>query len=264
MSTILDKIAASRMVRVREAKTSRPEALLKEKISSQSGALDVFGRLREFPGDKRPIIAEVKRKSPSKGDIAPTLNAAETASAYQRGGAFAISCLVEPDFFGGSLEDLASVRGAVDIPVLYKDFVVDPYQFLEARAFGADIVLLIVALLGDRTEEYHELAVQAGLTPLVEVHDEAELDIALRAGSRLVGVNNRNLKTFEVDLNVGASLLSGIGEGRYGVAESGIHSVRDMDFLAENGADAFLIGESLVSSGDPEGLLRTFVKRGRG
>ncbi|PLX40488.1 MAG: indole-3-glycerol-phosphate synthase TrpC [Deltaproteobacteria bacterium] len=264
MKTILDRIAESRIVRVMESRLSRPEELLKELISSGRTTLNALERLKSFPVGQRPVIAEVKRRSPSKGDIAPHLDAGGTAAAYERGGAFAISCLVEPDFFGGSLSDLAAVRQAVDIPLLYKDFVVDPYQFLEARAFGADLVLLIVALLGEKTQEYHDMAVEVGLTPLVEVHDAKELEVALNAGSCLVGVNNRNLKTFEVDLKVGASLLSGIGEDIFGVAESGIHSVADIDYLADNGARAFLIGESLVSSGDPEGTLRKFVDRGRG
>jgi indole-3-glycerol phosphate synthase len=261
MSDILRKIAAARKLRVEDAKKKVSEAELQKIAAARAPALDVTGLLGEFPSSRRAVIAEVKRRSPSKGDIAPGIDAGRVAASYERAGAFAISCLTEPDFFGGSLGDLDAVRAAVRIPVLYKDFVVDPYQFAEARAHGADLVLLIVALLGEETQKHLELAHAAGLTALVEVHDEPELSIALESGARLIGVNSRNLKTFVVDIEAGAKLISEIPKDRFAVAESGIKSVGDMEMLESAGARAFLIGESVVKEADPERALRALVER---
>ena len=168
--------------------------------------------------------------------------------------------LTEPDHFGGSLADLGAVRAAVDVPVLYKDFVVDPYQLWEARAHGADLVLLIAALLGEGTAEYVAAAREIGLEPLVEVHDGLELEIALRSGARFVGVNNRNLKTFHTDLAVSRELLPRIPAGIFGVAESGMRTAGDLDDLARAGAAAFLIGEALVTAEDPGAALTALVR----
>jgi indole-3-glycerol phosphate synthase len=262
MSDILQKIAAARRLRVEEAKSKVPEAELVNIARRRAPALDVFSILGKWPRSKRAVIAEVKRKSPSKGDIAPGIDAWKVASSYERAGAFAISCLTEPDFFGGSLEDLDAVRAAVKIPVLYKDFVVDPYQFAEARAHGADLVLLIVALLGEETGKYLELARAAGLAALVEVHDGEELSTALKTSARLIGVNSRNLKTFKVDIGEGAKLIERIPGDRFAVAESGITSTLDMEMLERAGARAFLIGESVVKAKDPQKALRALVERG--
>ncbi len=261
MTTILDKIAEARLIRVEADRKIRPEGYLRDLAQKRGPTLDPLEILSQWPTNRRAVISEVKRRSPSKGDIAPGIDAGEVAAAYERGGAFAISCLVESDFFGGSIEDLQAVRKAVKIPVLYKDFVADPYQILEARAFGADMVLLIVALLGEKTGEYLSLAKESGLTPLVEVHDEEELKVALEAGSGLAGVNNRNLKTFEVDLAVGERLISMIPPDVYAVGESGIKDTADMDRLEHAGAKAFLIGETLVKSPDPAAALAKLVKR---
>ncbi|TAL15892.1 indole-3-glycerol phosphate synthase TrpC [bacterium] len=258
---MLQKIAAARKIRVEEAKKRVSEAELRKIAASRPPALDALGLLGKFPAWKRAVIAEVKRRSPSKGEIAPGIDAGKVAASYERAGAFAISCLTEPDFFGGSLGDLDAVRGAVRIPVLYKDFVIDPYQFAEGRAHGADLVLLIVALLGEETEKYLELAHAAGLTALVEVHDEEELSTALKTSARLIGVNSRNLKTFKVDIEEGAKLISTIPKDRFAVAESGIKSVADMEMLESAGARAFLIGESVVKESDPERALRALVER---
>lgn len=259
--TILDRIAADRKKRVDEAKASVAEATLRVHCEKLEPARDVVGRLRDWLGDKRAIIAEVKRRSPSKGDLAPGLDAGKLAASYERAGALAISCLVEPDHFGGSLEDLRAVRAAATIPVLYKDFVVDPYQLWEARANGADMVLLIVALLGENAGNYLKAAHDIGLTCLVEVHEGPELEIALATGARLIGVNNRNLKTMEVDLANSEKMLPRFPAGVFGVGESGIKTPGDMDRLADAGARAFLIGESLVTASDPETELKTFVEK---
>ena len=261
--TILSEIAARRTAAVAEEKRAVPEAELRKAAKSRPPAADVPEALRRFPEDRFAVIAEFKRKSPSKGLLAPGLDAASVASAYERGGAFAVSCLVEPYFFGGSLADLDAVRGAVSIPVLYKDFVVDPYQIWQARAHGADLVLLIVGLLGTRLDEYLRAAREAGIEPLVEVHDALELEVALSAGARVVGVNNRDLRTFRTELEVSERLLPRLLPGTGGVAESGIHERRDLKRLAKAGAKAFLVGESLVTSPDPETALKALSRVSR-
>ncbi len=260
--TFLDRIARDRRARVEEARLREGEAALRRKAAERQPARDVFALLEGWGASRRAVIAEVKRRSPSKGPLRPDLDPAELARAYEGAGAFAISVLTEPDHFGGSLSDLTAVRAAADVPVLYKDFVVDPYQLWEARAAGADLVLLIVALLGPETSRYVGLAAEAGLTPLVEVHDGPELDAALDAGARLVGVNNRDLKTFRTDLGVSRELLARLPAGVLGVAESGLRGPEDLEDLAAFGARAFLVGEALVREPDPGAALRRFVERG--
>lgn len=260
--TVLEKIAASRLKRVEEARDLVPAELLWERCGHRPPARDALARLASWPPERRAIIAEVKRRSPSKGPLAPNLDAAALARAYEAAGAFAVSVLVEPDWFGGGLADLDAVRAAVDVPVLYKDFVADPYQVWEARAHGADLVLLIAALLGEGTRDYVRLARDVGVEPLVEVHDGAELELALAAGARLVGVNNRNLKTLAVDLAASRELLPRLPPGVLGVAESGLRTPDDLDDLGARGARAFLIGESLVTAPDPGAALARFVERG--
>ncbi len=263
MTTILHEIARSRQKRVDEARLIVSEADLKRLAAAQKPALDVIERLRRWPFDqKRAVIAEIKRKSPSKGPIAPDLDAAKTARAYEEAGAFAISCLTEPDYFGGGLKDFKAARAAAKIPLLYKDFIADPYQIYEARAHGADMALIIVALLGEETKKYHGLMAEAGLTPLVEVHDEPELEIALQSGAKLIGVNSRNLKTFKVDIEEGMRLVSLIPKDIFAVAESGIRGTAEMERFIEAGARAFLIGETVVSAPDPKAALAALVKRG--
>lgn len=259
--TVLDKIAADRLRRVGEARERLPQALLQERCAPLGPAQDALARLAAWPVERRGVIAEVKRRSPSKGDLAPDLDAAALGRVYAQGGAFAISVLTEPDHFGGSLADLDAVRAAVDVPVLYKDFVVDPYQLWEARSRGADLVLLIVALLANRTAAYVKQSRAVGLEPLVEVHDADELTVALDAGARLVGINNRNLKAFCVDLAVSRELLPRLPAGVFGVAESGLREPADLDDLAGFGARAFLIGEALVTSPHPGAELGRFVAR---
>ena len=202
------------------------------------------------------VIAEVKRRSPSRGSLADDLDPGEQAAAYARGGAAAISVLTEPEFFAGSLADLAAVRAAVTIPVLRKDFIVDAAQIWESRAAGADAVLLIVAALTDaELNAFLAVAADAGLEALVEVHDAAEAQRAVAAGARIVGVNNRDLATFTVDLATAETLAELISGVPVRVAESGIFGPADARRMAEAGYQAVLVGEALVRASDPAALV---------
>ena len=212
------------------------------------------------------VIAEVKRRSPSKGDLDARLDPAELARAYERGGAACLSVLTDREFFGGSPDDLRDARAGAALPVLRKDFTVAAADVCDARIMGADAVLLIVAALDDtELRDFHALAGELGLDTLVEVHDEAELDRALAAGARLVGVNQRDLVTFEVDatraVRVGRA-LSERGDDVVRVAESGIRGPEDAAALAGAGFDAVLVGESLVRSGDPAAAVRALLTAG--
>ncbi len=206
------------------------------------------------------IIAEVKRASPSKGLIAQEFDPVSIAQEYEAGGASAISCLTDEEFFMGHLEYLAAIRQAVDLPLLRKDFIIDEIQLEEARAFGADVVLLIVAALEPpRLRDLITAAKELGLEALVEVHDEIELDTALSAGAEIIGVNNRNLKTFEVDLGVSIRLRRLVPENIPLVAESGIRSIEDLRRLKEAGISAALIGESLMRTADRKAQLQAWT-----
>ena len=199
------------------------------------------------------VIAEVKRRSPSKGDLASIPDPAVLAGAYEAGGAAAISVLTEQRRFGGSLDDLRRVRERVAVPVLRKDFIVTSYQLLEARAAGADLVLLIVAALDDDLlRRLHEEAHELGMAVLVEVHDEHETERAVALGAELVGINARNLKTLEVHQDVFGRLAPLIPDDRVKVAESGIFSPEDVQRFVSEGARAVLVGEALVKDGDPQ------------
>jgi indole-3-glycerol phosphate synthase len=209
------------------------------------------------------VIAEVKRSSPSKGALASIADPAALAVDYQAGGAATISVLTEQRRFGGSLADLVAVRAAVDIPVLRKDFIVTSYQLWEARAAGADLALLIVAALSqNELEALLDRAVSIGLTPLVEVHDEEEVDRALAAGATLIGVNARNLKTLEVDRDTFARLAPRIPDGVVRVAESGVRGAHDVFEYAKQGAHVVLVGETLVRGDDPRAAVADLVAAG--
>nr|WP_187702020.1 indole-3-glycerol phosphate synthase TrpC [Dietzia sp. CQ4] len=219
--------------------------------------------LKALRGAGVGVIAEVKRASPSKGPLAEIPDPAVLARMYEEGGARVISCLTEERRFNGSLADLDAVRRAVDIPVLRKDFVVGPYQIHEARAHGADLVLLIVAALEqdalvsllDRTESL-------GMTALVEVHTEEEADRALEAGATVIGVNARNLKTLEVDRDVFSRIAPGLPSGVVKIAESGVRDASDLLSYASVGADAVLVGEGLVTKGDPRAACNALATAG--
>ena len=199
------------------------------------------------------VVSEIKRRSPSKGELFPDLDAAVLARQYERGGASCLSVLTDEDWFGGSVTDLQTARGAVDVPVLRKDFTVHRHDVLDARIMGADCVLLIAAALDDaELRDLHLLALDVGLDVLVEIHDEAELDRAVAVDADLIGVNQRDLVTFEVDTARAARLAPLMPEGVVRVAESGVGDATDVRVLGEAGYHAVLVGESLLKHGDPE------------
>ncbi len=209
------------------------------------------------------VIAEVKRRSPSRGTLNAELDPARQALLYERGGASAISVLTEHDYFDGSPADLRDVRGAVGLPALRKDFIIHPAQVWESAAMGADAILLIVAILDDATlAGLLTEASEAGLPALVEIHSAIEAERALSAGAPIIGVNNRDLRTFEVDLATAEALAPLIGDQAIRVAESGIHTPDDVARMATVGFDAVLVGESLVRADDPVELLTRFVAAG--
>ena len=258
--SVLDEIIAG----VREDLEERQKLVsldeLKELAVQAPLAKDGVAALR---GDSVRVICEVKRSSPSKGALAAIADPAALAADYAAGGAAAISVLTEQRRFGGSLADLDAVRAAVDIPVLRKDFVVSPYQVHEARLHGADMVLLIVAAL-----EQNALAAlldrveSLGMTALVEIHNAEEADRALEVGAKVIGVNARNLHTLEVDRDVFSRLAPGLPFEVFKVAESGVRGPGDLMSYAGHGADAVLVGEGLVASGDPKGAVVKLVTAG--
>jgi len=260
LPTVLDDILAG----VREDLAVREAALpmdaVKQRAAAAAPPREVIPLLRR---ESVGVIAEVKRASPSRGSLAAIADPAALALDYVSGGATAVSVLTEARRFNGSLDDLAAVRAAVDVPLLRKDFVVTPYQVFEARAYGADLVLLIVAALEqprlcgllDRVESL-------GMTALVEVHDEPELLRALDAGAKVVGVNARDLNTLEVDTTTFARLAPEIPSGIVKIAESGVTGPRDVMAYAASGADAVLVGEALVSRGDPRQAVADLVAAG--
>ncbi|MBI5870673.1 MAG: indole-3-glycerol phosphate synthase TrpC [Actinobacteria bacterium] len=208
------------------------------------------------------VIAEVKRASPSKGDIRPDLDVADIVKAYEQAGAAAISVLTEPRYFKGSLDDLVTARKTLNspVPILRKDFIVDPYQIWEAAAAGADAILLIVAALTtDELSSFQKEAADAGLECLVETHDPDELQAALASGAPLIGINNRDLRTFEVTLQTTLDMIGLIPDGVLVVSESGIATSADVARLAEAGVDAVLVGETLMRSADPGAGLRQLL-----
>jgi indole-3-glycerol phosphate synthase len=207
------------------------------------------------------IIAEIKKASPSRGLLSPNFDAVGLAREYESGGAAALSVLTDEQFFQGSLADLCAAREAVSLPALRKDFTLDEYHVIEAAAHGADAILLIVAILdAKRVRALRELAASYGMAALVETHNEAELDIALEAGSDIIGVNNRDLRTFEVKLETSLGLASRIPAGVLKVAESGIHSAADVRLLRDAGFQAVLVGEHLMKSSRPAAALRALLR----
>ena len=258
--SVLDEILEG----VRADLTARQRAVpldsLKEAAGKAPAPRNVVAALK---GGDVAVIAEVKRASPSKGALAAIADPAALAMDYEAGGARVISVLTEPRRFGGSLEDLAAVREAVQVPVLRKDFIVSSYQLWEARAYGADMVLLIVAALEQNAlVSLVERALSIDLVPLVEVHTEDELDRALDAGARVLGVNARNLATLEVDRSVFGRLAPRVPEGVLKIAESGIRGPHDLLAYAAAGADAVLVGESLVIGKDPRSAVADLVTAG--
>lgn len=250
--TVLDGIVAGVLEDLAVRRAATPEADLRAALADVDAPRDP---MPHFRGAGSSVIAEVKRRSPSKGALADIPDPAALAQEYAAGGAAAISVLTEQRRFGGSLDDLRAVRAAVDVPLLRKDFIVTEYQLLEARAAGADLALLIVASLpGERLAQLHDHARELGLTVLVEVHDEEETQRAVDIGAELIGVNARNLKTLEVDPDTFGRLAPRVPEDRVLVAESGITGPGDVQRFVDEGARAVLVGEALVresGSGGP-------------
>lgn len=244
-----------------EARASaKPLASVEAAALARPAALDALAALA--PADRVKIIAEVKRASPSRGDLAAIPDPALQARLYEQGGASAISVLTEGRRFKGSLADLEAVKGAVELPVLRKDFIANEYQVLEARAAGADLVLLIVAALEqDVLERLHTLILELGMTPLVETHSGAEVDRAAQIGARLIGVNARNLSTFELDRDLFGRLVDRIPADAVKVAESAVLTPADVAHYRAAGADVVLVGEALVTS-DPVTTLNAFLEAG--
>jgi len=248
---ILEKIVADNQLELETRKRSFPLAEMQRVALEQSTPLDFASALR---GDRVKLIGEVKKASPSRGVIRSDFNPVEIAQTYASNGASAISVLTEPRYFQGSLNHLKGIRdvlGNKRLPLLRKDFLCDPYQVYESRAYGADSLLLIVAILRpEKLEELLRLSQQLGMSCLVEVHNEAELEIALRSRARIIGINNRDLRTFAVDLTVTKRLRPLIPSDIIVVSESGIKDRSDMVKLRKWGVDAVLIGESLMSAAD--------------
>jgi indole-3-glycerol phosphate synthase len=255
--SVLDGIIAGVVEDLRQRISETPLSQLRSRVADVPPALDPLPAFRE-PGVS--IIAEVKRKSPSKGELADIPDPASLAGQYAKGGAAAISVLTERRRFGGSLADLDAVREHVDIPVLRKDFIVDTYQLWEARAHGADLALLMVVSLGDgQLAELMGLCDELGLTALVESHTAEEVGRAVDAGAKLLGINARDLTTLKVDRSIFAELAPLVPDGTVRVAESGVASAQDVAEYHRAGADVVLVGEALVRSGDPRTAVRTFI-----
>lgn len=254
---MLDDIVAGVRADLDHRRSQAPVADLRAALADVAAPRDP---MPHFRGRGCSVIAEIKRRSPSKGDLADIPDPAVLAAAYERGGAAAISVLTEERRFGGSLADLRAVRATVDTPLLRKDFIVEPYQLVEARAAGADLALLIVAAIDDDLlRRLHDLAGELGLTTLVEVHDEAETERAVELGAELVGINARNLKTLAVDGDTFGRLAPLVPDDRVLVAESGIFGPDDVARFVSEGARAVLVGEALVRDGDPEAAVRAMT-----
>lgn len=254
---VLDRIVDSTRQDLAQRRRERPQAELERELAARSDDRP-FSEALARPG--LSLIAEHKRRSPSAGTIRDGVSVAEVVCAYERGGAAALSILTERHHFGGSLDDLREARAATRLPILRKDFIVDAYQLYESAVAGADAVLLIVAALApDELARLHHEALDLDLDVLVEVHDEAELEAALEVDAELIGMNNRDLTDFSVDVQRTFELLSDVPTGKVVVSESGLHSREQLDELERVGVDAVLVGESLMRSADVEAATRTLT-----
>lgn len=255
---MLDGLVAGALEDAARRRDTRSLAQVEAAAIAAPPALDARAALQR--ADTVKVIAEVKRASPSRGALASIPDPALLARQYAAGGASAISVLTEERRFGGSLADLEAVRAAVSIPVLRKDFIAEPYQVLEARAAGADLVLLIVAALDDPTlHALHALIIELGMTPLVETHDADEVRRAVDLGASVIGVNARDLSTFELDRDLFGRLAPSIPDGTVRIAESAVSGVADVEHYRRAGADVVLVGEALVTGGDPVAALNEFL-----
>ena len=257
---ILDRILADKYLEVAQRRTRVPIERLREQALAQTPPRDFTGALRQA---QRPaLIAECKKASPSKGLLRPEYDPAQLARTYAENDAAALSVLTDEKYFQGALHDLTAAREAAELPALRKDFVVDCYQVYEARVARADAVLLIVAALRlEQLQELHQQVIELGMAALVEVHDEAEVETALEIEPKLIGVNNRNLHDFTVDLQTTARLRKNIPTGITLVAESGIHRADDVRRVRDMGVDAILVGEALVTASDVGAKVRELTAR---
>lgn len=261
MANFLDEVAAKTRQSLDVLKAQTPLSLLKQK-ARDCGAVRPFQKGLHQTG-RVTLIAELKQASPSAGLIRQENDIEGRIKSYQKGGASALSILTEQHYFRGSPEVLDVARRVSTLPLLRKDFMVDPWQLQETRVFGADAALLIVAILGKTVKDFIRYAEDAGIDSLVEVHDERELDQALEAGSKVIGINNRNLHTLQVDMATAERLAPKVPKETTLVIESGIKTPAEMPRLKSWGANAALIGEALMRSPEPEQLVREFVKAGQ-
>ena len=262
MATILDEILATKRREIAAAKVTRPESLLVEQLASAPPLRDFFAALAA-PGPIK-LIAEVKKASPSKGVIRADFDPVSIAGTYERHGAACLSVLTDETYFQGHLDDLHQVRHAVRLPVLRKDFILERYQLLEARAAGADAVLLIAECLDDcHLRALHDEALELGMTPLAEFYEPENLPRVLAAGATLIGVNNRDLRTFDTDLEHTLRMRERIPDECLVVAESGIRNRADVERLAAAGVDAVLVGETLMSRSDVGAAVDELLGRAR-
>jgi len=253
MSDILNKILAVKAQEVAAAKPAKPLSLLRIEAEQAEVPRDFTGAIRsKITGGQSAVIAEIKKASPSKGVLREDFRPADIAASYARHGAACLSILTDEQFFQGSSNNLKIARAACELPVLRKDFIVDEYQIYQARAMGADAILLIAAaLLPKQMQTFEAIAHRLGMSVLVEVHDKVELNFALELTTPLIGVNNRNLHTFEVDLQTTLDLLSYIPDDRIVITESGILKAEDVRLMRSNMVNAFLVGEAFMRADDP-------------
>jgi indole-3-glycerol phosphate synthase len=258
VSERLDALVDATRRRLDERKRARSLAELERALPEHD--LDrPFAEALSRPGTS--VIAEYKRRSPSAGEIRTGASVRDVVCAYDRGGAAALSVLTEQDHFGGSLDDLREARSVTDLPILRKDFTIDPYQLYEAKVYGADAILLVVGALSDAAlGSLHGIARQLELDAIVEVHDEEELERALEVDADVIGINNRDLVSFAVDLGVTFELLTDVPAGKTVVSESGIHTRADVEELESVGVDAVLVGEALMRAPDPEAACRDLAR----
>lgn len=262
MSDILNRILETKRAEVAAAIAAKPLAQLREEAHAASAPRDFAGSIHaRITADKAAVIAEIKKASPSKGVIREDFRPAEIARSYERGGAACLSVLTDAPYFQGSADYLREAKEACALPVLRKDFMIDPYQVYEARAMGADCILLIVAALDlAQMHVLEDLAHELGMAVLVETHDAAELELALQLDTPLIGINNRNLRTFEVSLQTTLDLLPKIPDDRCVVTESGIFTPEDVALMRSHDVHTFLVGEAFMRQPDPGAeLARVFA-----
>jgi indole-3-glycerol phosphate synthase len=265
MSDVLERICADKRRAVAAAKTNRPFGAVASRAATVAPPRGFIAALeRALAAGRYGLIAEIKRASPSRGVIRADFDPPRLAEAYAQGGATCLSVLTDEPYFQGQPEHLEAARQAVALPILRKDFMLDPYQVAEARAMGADCILLIMAALSDaQARELEDAASTFGMDVLIEIHDRAELARALRLASRLIGINNRNLKTLEVDLRITEELAGTLPAGRIAVSESGLNTPEQLARAARAGARCFLVGESLMRAADVAAATRALLAPAR-